>query len=90
VRGAVVGGAAYTAGKSVQRGREQDAAQDQQIADVQAQQAYDQQAAQQPAPQPAAAAPDVTVELQKLADLQASGALTDEEFAAAKAKLLGM
>jgi hypothetical protein len=84
VRGAVVGGAAYHAGKSVQRGREQDAAQDQQIADVQAQQAYDQQAAQQPA-----AAPDVTVELQKLADLKASGALTDEEFAAAKARLLG-
>jgi Short C-terminal domain len=31
----------------------------------------------------------VTAELQKLADLKASGVLTDEEFAAAKAKLLG-
>jgi hypothetical protein len=37
-------------------------------------------------PQPAA--PDVTARLQQLADLHASGALTDEEFAAAKARLL--
>jgi hypothetical protein len=42
------------------------------------------------APQ-AAAAPagtDLTVELQKLGELKAQGVLTDEEFAAAKAKLL--
>lgn len=31
---------------------------------------------------------DVTARLQELADLHASGALTDQEFAAAKAKLL--
>jgi hypothetical protein len=31
---------------------------------------------------------DMTTELKKLADLKAAGALTDEEFAAAKAKLL--
>jgi len=39
---------------------------------------------------PAAAAPtkDVTTELQKLADLHKSGVLTDEEFTAAKKKLL--
>ncbi|HII86232.1 TPA: SHOCT domain-containing protein, partial [Candidatus Bathyarchaeota archaeon] len=38
-----------------------------------------------------AAAPskDVTAELQKLADLHKSGVLTDQEFAAAKQKLLG-
>jgi hypothetical protein len=55
--------------------------------------AYEQQQAQQaaaaaPLPPPAAAAPDMTTELQKLADLKASGVLTEEEFAAAKAKLL--
>ena len=32
---------------------------------------------------------NVTAELQKLTDLHTSGALTDEEFAAAKKKLLG-
>ena len=33
--------------------------------------------------------PDLTTELQKLGDLKAQGLLTDEEFAAAKARLLG-
>jgi hypothetical protein len=44
-----------------------------------------------PAPEvaPVAAAPDATAELERLAQLHQSGALTDEEFAAAKAKVLG-
>ena len=70
--------------------------QDQQMADMQAQmdamQAQQaQQAAPPPPPAPAAApaaAPDLMGELSKLADLKAAGVLTDEEFAAAKAKLL--
>ena len=33
---------------------------------------------------------DLTAELQKLGDLKAQGILTDEEFAAAKQKLLGL
>ena len=43
-----------------------------------------------PAPAPVAAAPpvDLTAELTKLASLKEAGVLTDEEFAAAKAKLL--
>jgi putative oligomerization/nucleic acid binding protein len=48
----------------------------------------EQDQAAQPAPAPAA--PDQTAKLKELADLHASGALTDEEFAAAKAKLLGL
>ncbi len=59
-------------------------------------QAAQQQQAQQPqqAPaQPAPAAPadqnDVIAQLEKLADLKANGLLTDEEYASAKAKLLG-
>ncbi|GAA1817786.1 hypothetical protein GCM10009682_43250 [Luedemannella flava] len=40
-------------------------------------------------PQPAAATGDLTAELGKLAALRESGALTEEEFAAAKARLLG-
>jgi hypothetical protein len=38
---------------------------------------------------PPAAPPNEMEQLQQLADLHASGALTDEEFAAAKAKILG-
>ena len=54
--------------------------------------AYDQQMAQQPAPQAQQAPPadDKTAELQNLAQLHSQGVLTDEEFAAAKAKLLGI
>ncbi|MBO1902534.1 SHOCT domain-containing protein [Leucobacter weissii] len=42
-----------------------------------------------PAPQPSGSAPDLTAELSKLAELHSSGLLTAEEFAAAKARLLG-
>jgi cell division ATPase FtsA len=58
-----------------------------------AQQAVEQQAAAPPsAPAPAAAAAggDTTAELERLAQLKQQGVLTDEEFAAAKAKLLGI
>ena len=41
-----------------------------------------------PAPAPAAAAPDLTAQLQQLAQLHTAGILSDEEFAAAKQKLL--
>jgi hypothetical protein len=46
-----------------------------------------------PAPPPPPAAPPAssdTAELEKLAQLHSSGALSDEEFTAAKAKLLGI
>ena len=56
---------------------------------------YAEQDAQQyaQAPPPAAAAPpedDATAQLQNLAALHTQGVLTDEEFAAAKAKILGL
>ena len=58
---------------------------------------YDEQDAQQyqeQQPQQAQAPPepedDSTAKLQNLAQLHAQGVLTDEEFAAAKAKLLGI
>jgi len=70
------------------------------IGEERARQQYEQQAAMQEkdyqlqqAQQQAAtpqAAPSTTEELQKLADLHKSGALTDEEFAAMKKKLLGL
>jgi hypothetical protein len=40
-------------------------------------------------PPPAAAAPDPIAQLKELGELHASGVLTDEEFAAQKAKILG-
>jgi hypothetical protein len=50
--------------------------------------AQDQQAQQQPAPA-AAPATDTVTQLQKLADLKSQGILTDAEFQAQKAKILG-
>jgi membrane protease subunit (stomatin/prohibitin family) len=55
-------------------------------AEAQAQQAPPEPA---PAPAPAAAAPDPIEQLTKLAALKDSGALTEEEFEAQKAKILG-
>ena len=75
----VVGGAAHVGAASANK----------QAAAQQQQQATAQQAA---APAPAAPAPadDQMAELQKLAELHSAGILTDEEFAAAKAKTLGI
>jgi Short C-terminal domain len=44
---------------------------------------------QEPEPAPAQAGPDPIEQLKQLGDLHAQGVLTDEEFAAQKAKLLG-
>ncbi|HEY9293534.1 MAG TPA: SHOCT domain-containing protein [Microlunatus sp.] len=66
-----------------------------QPADPYAQQGYAQQqpgyAQQQPAYAPEPPASDPTTEqLERLASLHASGVLSDDEFAAAKARLLGI
>jgi hypothetical protein len=83
------------AGKS--RARRQDeqaqmeANQDQRIGDLEQQQSYQQQPPpQQQAPPPAAAPSQSSAmldQLNQLAGLHQQGVLTDEEFAAAKAKL---
>jgi len=49
----------------------------------------EQYAAPPPPPPPAAAAPDPFEELKQLAQLHEQGILTDDEFAAQKAKILG-
>ena len=88
LRAAAVGGGAYMAGKHMARSRDDQYAaeseQNQRLSDLEAQ--------QQQSAQPAAAAPasSATVDqLKQLADLHQQGVLTDSEFAAAKAKLLG-
>jgi hypothetical protein len=94
----MVGGVAYHAGKKVQEGREEDAYRDQQIDDLQQQQQQQQQ--QQYAPPPPAAppapapnqgiSPEAMEQLKQLADLKSQGILTDDEFNAQKAKILGL
>ena len=96
-RTAVVAGTANAVVGGMNRSRaasDQEAAQQQQanqaayesqaqVADLQAQ-----LAAQQAAPQAPAPADDMMSKLSELAKLHAAGILTDDEFAAAKAKLL--
>ena len=89
LRAAAVGGGAYLAGKQraqPQAGQEyQAASQDQRINDLE-----QQNAAPAPAPTvPAQAPPSMADQLNQLADLHNQGVLSDDEFAAAKAKLLG-
>jgi Short C-terminal domain len=50
---------------------------------------YAQQQYAEPAPPPAPAAPDPVAQLKEMAELHSQGILTDEEFAAQKAKILG-
>ena len=99
-RTAVVAGTATAVSGSVQRhqAEKQQSQYEQQQYEAQQQQAQMNAAAQQAvAQQQAAAAPaaapaasvDIVAELQKLATLKDQGILSDEEFAAAKAKLLG-
>jgi len=92
MRAAVVGGGAYVAGKRVagrqaQQGQAEDE-QNQRIDDLEQQQAPPEQQAPPAAP-PAAAGPSLLDQLNQLTTLHQQGALTDNEFTAAKAKLLG-
>ena len=87
-RAAVVGGAAYYAGKRGAQNAQREADQDAQIQDLQAQQAYAQQAP--PPPQAAAGgmSDDSIAKLKQLAELHEQGVLTDAEFEVQKQKIL--
>jgi hypothetical protein len=91
-RGVGIVGVAAVAHHASNKGAQQQAAADQQAADQQT--IADQQAAlatQQAPAAPAAPAVDpVTAQLENLANLHTQGILSDEEFAAAKAKALGI
>ena len=92
MRAAMVGGAGYYAGKKVSEGRAETADRE---GDQEARlEALEQQQAAAPAPvaaAPAAPAEDDTIEqLKKYKELHDAGVLTDEEFAAAKQKVLGV
>jgi hypothetical protein len=70
-------------GRQAEQQQYAEAEQDQRIGDLEQQQQY------APPPQQAPAGPSMYDQLQQLSTLHDQGALTDEEFAAAKAKLLG-
>jgi membrane protease subunit (stomatin/prohibitin family) len=82
LRAAIVGGAAYHVGKTRQAGRDQEAAQQQQIDDLQAQQA------QQAAPAEAPSQEDSMAKLAQLKSLLDQGVLTQAEFDMQKQKIL--
>ncbi|HXC84632.1 MAG TPA: SHOCT domain-containing protein [Trebonia sp.] len=84
-RTAVIAGTATAVSNRVSRRQGNRWAQQEQDQYAQDQQ---QQAQQQPAPA-AAPATDTLTQLQKLADLKSQGILTDAEFQAQKAKILG-
>ncbi|WHU46342.1 SHOCT domain-containing protein [Gordonia sp. L191] len=89
-RTAVVAGTATAVSKRVSRRQGQRWAQQQYNPQQYGQQAAAPQYAA-PAPHyeaPAASSADLIAELQQLADLRASGVLTDEEFAAEKRRIL--
>jgi hypothetical protein len=97
LRAAAVGGGAYMAGKAHARHQaEQQQVEDEQNARIddvsyqqQQQQSQSYQQPSQPAPATAPAPPSMTDQLNQLATLHQQGALTDDEFTAAKAKLFG-
>ena len=90
MRAAVVGGGAYVAGKKVaQRSAEQgqqENEQDERLATLEEQASASPDPPAQDAP---ATAPSMPDQLNQLAALHEQGALTDDEFVAAKARLLG-
>ena len=95
-RTAVIAGTATAVSGSIQQKQQAGAAQAQAAAQQEAAQA----APPPPPPPPAPAAPqdappaagsgDLMDQLERLANLKTSGLLSDEEFSAAKAQLLGM
>jgi Short C-terminal domain len=91
-RTAVVAGTATAVSGRVQRRQaERFAGRDAQIA-TERQRAYDEQQAAPPtqaAPPATAGTADTIAQLKDLAELKAQGILTEEEFAAQKAKILG-
>jgi hypothetical protein len=83
-RAAMVGGAAYYAGKRVQTGNQRESEQEERLEALEQSQPQYQQA-----PPPSGGITDASIaQLQKLGQLHESGVLSDEEFAEQKRRLL--
>ena len=95
MRTAMLGGAGYMVGKRAAQSSEREQGQEQRLDALEQQgaAAAAPAAPASPPPAPPAAAPaagDVVAQLQQLKQLLDSGALTQDEFDAAKTKLLGV
>ncbi len=77
--GLLLGGAAYSMGKHGAQARAQEQSPNEQIAQLQQEQAA-----------PAAGDADPMAKLNQLAQLRRQGMLTDEEFTTAKSKIIGI
>jgi hypothetical protein len=88
LRAAAVGGGAYMAGKKRAQSQEREADQDARLSDVE-QQTYAAPAPAAAAPAAGGMAPDAIEQLKQLGALHEQGVLTDEEFSAQKARVLG-
>jgi len=95
LRGAMVGGAAYYAGRKISQGEQREYEQQQRLEMLEAQQAAQPQYAapqyatpQYATPPPAAPQKSITEQLTELKQLLDAGVLTQPEFEAAKAKVL--
>ena len=83
MRAAMVGGAAYYAGKRAQEGQTQD-----EMTEARLEQLEAQQAAAAPAPASRGISPSSIEQLKQLAELKEQGVLTEDEFEAQKRVLL--
>jgi putative oligomerization/nucleic acid binding protein len=84
LRAGMAAGAGYMAGKHMERGRDADADRDARLDDVERQQ----QAAPPPQQSSGGISDAAIAQLKQLAQLHEQGILTDDEFAAQKAKIL--
>ncbi len=87
----MIGGTAYAAGKHGQRSNEREDDQEARLQDLEAQQAQQAPPPVAAAPPPPPAAPagdDLVSKIKELSSLKDAGVLTDDEFNAAKQKLL--
>jgi hypothetical protein len=90
LRGAMVGGAGYMAGKAGAKRAARESSQEQRIESLEGSQAAPPaQPAAAAAPPPAASAGGTIEQLKQLGELRDSGVLTAEEFEREKQKLLG-
>lgn len=88
LRAAMIGGGAYYAGKRMEQGRQAEADQDARLAEVEYQQQQAAYQQQPPSPAGTGISDSTFQQLEKLGELKAQGILTQEEFDAAKQKLL--
>ena len=88
VRGAMVGGAAYYAGRRISQGEQREYEQQQRLESLEAQQTYHAQQEARYTPPPSAPQASVVAQLTDLKKLLDAGVLTQTEFDSQKSRIL--